>query len=420
MPAYKDADGRWRYRFAFEGKRYSGSAPKGNNTKKAAEQLERLVLEKLRARRFTGIMPTVAGFLARFLDHQKQHTKPLTFELHERICDLHIEPHVGRLRLDQLRRAELDHLKLTWLAAGAAPRTVNTRLGVAVRMLSLAAEWEILESVPKVKLMKIAVDHPRFLSEDEAAALLEAAKKRSRSDEMDWYVMTLVGLRTGLRIGELRGLQWGDVDFDRRLVHVRRTDPGRMDLDANAPKGNRPRIVPLTPDAFAVLHEWHGKSKRVGPKHWVWIGVESWKKQRGRYRTRSEGNCSTAMGRIAKAAGLDDEVTWHTLRHTYASWLVMRGVPLSAVQELLGHASARQTERYAHLAPGFAQHAAVASLDVPLITKAADRQSPPLLTNGPPNRGALPKGDQKPNPDRRKRRRKADQKQGVTPRSTDT
>lgn len=365
MPAYEKA-GRWRFRFAFQGKRYSGSAPKGANTKKAALALERQLLDKLMARRFTGVMPTVKDFIRRFLEHQKAHTKPLTHELHERICTLHIEPHVGKLRLDQLRRAEIEGLKMTWLGAEAAPRTVNTRLGVAVRMLSYAAnDLEILDAVPKVKLMKVPLDHPRFLAEAEAAALLEAAQ-RHRGGALDWSVMILVGLRTGLRIGELRGLQWGDVDWDRALLHIRRTDPGRADLDPNAPKGNRPRILPLTPDALAALVGLFRDAKRRKAEHWVFPGSGSWH-GRERYTTRAEGGCASAMGRIAKAAGLDEEVTWHTLRHTYASWLVMRGVSLSVVQELLGHASIRQTERYAHLAPGHAQHAAVAALDLPLV-----------------------------------------------------
>lgn len=390
MPAYEHK-GRWRYRFAFEGKRYSGSAPKGANTKKAALALERVKLDKLMARRFTGVMPTIKEFIPRFLDHQKAHTKPLTHDLHERICTLHIEPHVGKLRLDQVRRAELEGLKMTWLAAGTAPRTVNTRLGVAVRMLSYASDdLEILDSVPKAKLMKIAIDHPRFLGEDEAAALLEAAKERSRSDALDWYVMMLVGLRTGLRIGELRGVQWGDIEWERALLHVRRTDPGRPDLDPNAPKGNRPRTVPLTPDARAALLALCDGTKRSKPQHWVFPGASSWRGKE-RYTTRSEGNCAEMMGRIAKRAGLDEEVTWHTLRHTYASWLVMRGVPLSAVQELLGHASIRQTERYAHLAPGFAQHAAVATLDIPLVQPERFAKEPLMLQAPTPKKPRKPR-----------------------------
>jgi len=382
MPTYEDKHGRWRYRFAFEGKRYSGSAPKGANTKKVAQQLERDRLEKLMSRRYVGVIPIVKDFIVQFLAFQKANTKQLTHELHESICTLHIEPHVGKLRLDHLRKPQIEDLKMRWLAGDAAPRTVNTRLGVVGRMLSYAAtELEIIDSVPKVKPMKVAKEHPRFLSEAEASALLEAARieGKRRSDALDWSIVILVGLRTGLRIGELRGLQWGDVDWDRALINVRRTDPGRADLDPNSPKGNRPRLVPLTPDAKSALLEWYRDSFRRHPGDWLFPGSTVW---RGKdlYRTRGENQCSTAMRRISKAAGLLD-VTFHTLRHTYASWLVMRGVALSAVQELLGHASIRQTEHYAHLAKGFAQHAAVATLDIPLMQPPASE--PKMLPESP-------------------------------------
>lgn len=363
MPTYRDGK-RWRYRFTINGKRYGGSTPINNNTQRVAEALERAHIDRVVARRYAGVMPTIKEFIVRFLAYQKQHTKPLTYNLHETILRLHVEPYVAKLPLDEFRRAEYDALASKWTCE---PRTTNTRLGVVQRMLSLAAEWEIIPSAPKPKLLKIAKDHPRFLSEIEAAALLEAAAKYDETCPIEWRSMVLVGLRTGLRIGELRGLQWGDIEWSRGLLHVRRTDPGLKDLDANAPKGNRPRTVPLTPDTIGCLHELYARAKWREPKHWLWIGVRHHKGQRDRYRTRSESNCAVAIGKIAKLAGLDEEVTWHTLRHTYASWLVMRNVPLSVVQELLGHASIRQTERYAHLAPGFAQHAAVAALDIPLV-----------------------------------------------------
>lgn len=381
MPAYKQGK-RWRYRFTLDGRRYGGSTPIANNTMKAAETLERAKADQVMARRYSGVMPTVKEFAPRFLEYQEQHTKQLTFDLHTTIVNLHIVPHLGKLRLDGVRRAELDSLKAAW---SCAPRTANTRLGVAMRMLAIAAEWEIIEVAPKTKLLKIAADHPRFLTEQEAAALIAAAKP-------NWRSMVMVALRTGLRIGELRGLQWGDVDLTGRLLRVRRTDPGRPDMDPNAPKGNRPRVVPLTPDTLACLRELYEATpaEHRKAKSWVWIGAASWHGQHDRYRTRSEGNCAMAMGTIAARAKLDEEVTWHTLRHTYASWLVMRAVPLSAVQELLGHASIRQTERYAHLAPGFAQHAAVAAaLDFPLVSVAA------ILPELPAATPALPAGDSK-------------------------
>lgn len=357
MPAYRDSTGRWRYRFAFEGRRYSGSAPKGANTARCARDLERAHIDKLQARVFTGVMPTVAQFAPRFLEYQRGHTKSLTYELNETIIELHVVPHIGKVLLDRVDAAYIDQLKATW---DCAPRTKNTRIGVILRMLALAVEWGFLVRVPKVKPVKVPKETPRFLSEPEAAALIEKAP-------VNWVSMVIVGLRTGMRIGELRGLQWGDIDFDRRLVHVRRTDPGRPDMDSNAPKGNRPRVIPLTPDAIQALLAQRGRVARHAPRDWVFPGAESWRAERNRVRTRSEGNCAEMMGRMAKAAKLGDEVTWHTLRHTFASWLVMRGVPMRAVQDLLGHASMKMTEIYAHLAPGFVDGRMVASLDLPLL-----------------------------------------------------
>ena len=363
MPTYRDSRGRWRYQFTVNYKKYSGSSPKGRNTERVAAELERQHIDRVSNRRYAGVMPTVADFVPRFLEYQKHHTKQLTHELHETICTLHVVPTIGKKPLDEVRRAELDALVLRW---GCAPRTANTRLGVVMRMLSLAKEWEILESVPDVKYVKVPKYHPRFLSDVEAHALLQAATAL-------WWTMIFTGLRTGLRIGELRGLKWGDIEIRKlpdgkvhAVVHVRRTDPGRPDMDPNGPKGNRPRTVPLSPELIAALENWHKTSQDKDPDDWVFPGAPSWRDQHNRDRTRSGSNCVVMIKRFAKDAGLKG-VTWHTLRHTFASKLVMLNVPLSAVQELLGHASIKQTERYAHLAPGFAQHAAIALLDLPMM-----------------------------------------------------
>jgi integrase len=381
MPAYKDDTGRWRYRFAFKGKRYSGSPPKGANTKKLAEALEREHIEKLKSNHYTGVMPTVRVFAGQFLDYQKAHTKPSTHHLQSIHLNVHVVPRIGSSNLDEIGKLELDALVIEWSGKKVMPRTMNSRLGTVMRMFSLAAEWKIIPRVPEVSFIKVPKDTVRFFSEEEAHRLLNAAHPR-------WRSMMLIGLRTGLRIGELRGLQWGDVDFAQSQIHVRRTDPGVRDQPAGAPKGNRGRTAPLTPDALACLRDLlelrriGKKGPRVAPTEWVWPGVDIWKDQRNRDRPRSEGGCVEAITRAIENAKIEerkgDRLGWHTLRHTYASWLVIRGISLRIVQDLLGHASIRQTERYSHLTPNHAHHAAVASLDFAMVpSQEATKALPP-------------------------------------------
>jgi integrase len=278
---------------------------------------------------------------------------------------------LGRKLLDEVDRRDIDGLMTAW-SATAMPRTVNARLVTLLRMFSLAVEWKMIASAPDASSVKVPKDTPRFLSEDEAARLLEAARFKFYERSAEWRSMILVGLRTGMRVGELRGLQWGDLDLSRGVVHVQRTDPGNAKMEAGSPKGGRGRVIPLTPDALACLRA-HKESElsRIGdnlrPSSWVWPGAENWRDQHNRQRTRTNAGCQVAMQRITERAGIDG-ASWHTLRHTFASWLVIRGVPLRVVQELLGHASIQMTERYAHLAPGAVNHAVVASLDVPLLS----------------------------------------------------
>lgn len=372
MTVYQDDRGksgkppRWRYAFMYRGLRYTGSAPAGDNTKRAAQHEERAHLDRLRAGLTVKTSPTVAEFIATFLAYQKTECKPLTVLTQTVHLEQHVLPVLGKLKLDAVTRRHLDQLKIKW-SKSAAPRTINVRLDTIRRMFALAVDWQVLAHAPTVKALRIQPDVARFLDEAEAAALVAASRPQ-------WRSMVLVALRTGLRVGELRGLQWGDVDERARVLHVRRTDPGRPDLPSNGPKGGRTRTAPLTPDALACLVA--ERPPGVQPGVWVWPARAGSGRTALDGRPRSATGCSASIRWAVKRAKLverkdgEDRIAWHTLRHTYASWLVIRGVSLRVVQELLGHGSIKQTERYAHLAPNVQHHAAVASLDFALVEAA--------------------------------------------------
>jgi integrase len=151
--------------------------------------------------------------------------------------------------------------------------------------------------------------------------------------------ITLTALNTGLRRGELFGLQWGVVDLTAQRLTVR---------GASAKTGVT-RHVPLNREVVEVLRAWRTCTPDAEDAY-VFPGPQ------GERMT----TLKTAWLKVAKAAKLKD-FTFHDLRHTFASKLVMAGVDLNTVRELLGHSDIKMTLRYAHLAPEH-KAAAVAKL----------------------------------------------------------
>lgn len=317
---------------------------------------------KTRSRR---LLPTVAEFAPRVIKYLSKRVKPLTLELRKMVLKRHVLPAIGYLRINKVGTRALAELATTWIESGATPRTVNMRLGVVARMLSIAVELEVIVGAPRPRYLRVPRRLPRWLSDDEASRLLDAMPDA-------WRSMVFVALRTGMRIGELRGLRWTDVDFPRGVVVVRRSHPGRTDMPETSPKSGSDRLVALSPEALSVMQQLRTQARDVDSTAKVWPGARS--------HARSTRACWSAMKRARNAAKLE-RVSWHTLRHTCASWLVMRGVSLRIVQAVLGHASIRQTEVYAHLSPGFAFHTAMAMLDVPMAPWVPQIKALPVATS---------------------------------------
>jgi integrase len=371
MPTYPDRSSgkvRWRYRFTFRGAKYSGSTPLAHNTRTFAAKMEREHFDKLQGGGSVERPPLLRAFSTRYLTHQGARLKPTSMRKMRIALTKHILPALGHHHLDEIDVKAIDGFAAKMRESGLAAQTANGYLATLRSMLALAVKWGYLAKVPDFHYLKTIRPEIEFLSEDDADRLLAAAPEQ-------WRTMIFLALRTGLRAGELRGLKRDDVDLERGLVHVRRTDPGRKDTKATTPKSNRTRKVPLTPDTVKALREWLTRPR------WTRSGDVLFPSRRGGVPCGK--SCEENLEWIAEAAGVKVS-GWHTLRHTYASWLVMRGVPLRVVQQYMGHASIVMTERYAHLAPDYG-HAAVALLDV-RIGKAPLQDGVNTLPPGLPER----------------------------------
>ncbi len=169
-----------------------------------------------------------------------------------------------------------------------------------------------------------------------------------RAADGQWRAMCIIAVRAGLRLGELRALRWDDVDLLTGKLTVHRA---AWKMIVGTPKSGHAREIALTNEANQALSQ-------MDPSRSPFVFCA----EDGTMLTKE--SCKWPLWRASKNAGLDRLIGWHVLRHTFASHLVMRGAPLKAVQELLGHADIKVTMRYAHLTPS-SRGEAIGLLDLP-------------------------------------------------------
>jgi integrase len=271
------------------------------------------------------------------------HLRPSTSIRHEKTIRVWLVPYFKDRELTSISRLDV-HKFLAHCAQSPAkktgrslsPKTINEHLSCLSTMLNQAKEWGYLYKNPceGVDRLELEPEEWDFYTAEEADRWL----KTCLDLEPEWYPFFLTGFRTGLRLGEMFGLEWGDIDFAKRKIHVRRAVSGKQ---VTLPKSGKRRVVEMSPQLAQVLK---GHKHLISPLVFCTGSGERLNRDRIKH----------PWNRITRGAGMR-QLRHHDMRHSFASQLVMKGVPLLAVQQLLGHASLTMTMRYAHLAPGASQ-----------------------------------------------------------------
>lgn len=244
-----------------------------------------------------------------------------------------IGPVFGDKPLKDIAPFDLERLKKKMLEAGKSPKTTHYVLGTVRQVFNFAKRHGLHDGENPVRLVKKPVSDNRrlrFLTKDEAERLLEALRERSQ----DLYAMSLISLHTGMRAGEIFALTWTDVDLARGLFTLLDTKSGKC------------RTAFMTKDVAALMKA--RLAARSDPHGLVFPD------RYGKKRVEVSNVFQIVANSIGMNNGVTDrrqKIVFHTLRHTYASWLVEQGVDLYTVKELMGHGTLSMTERYSHLAP---------------------------------------------------------------------
>lgn len=283
---------------------------------------------------------TFADFFTHiYFPNAKQEKSSRSYSREESLFRLWINPVIGHKPFKNITAdIDLTRIKRNMEKAGRAPRSIHYMLAVVRQVFNYAGSRDIFNGenpVKKMKKPKYDNKRLRFLSHEEAEQLLEALHFKSPQV----YDMSLLSLHSGMRAGEIFSLTWGDIDLEHKLINLRDTKSGAS------------RTVHMTTQVEAIFAaKEHGTYGEL-----VFPG-------RGGVRINA---ISKTFDNVAKSLGLNDgvtdrrlKVTFHTLRHTHASWLVMEGVDLYTVQKILGHSNLEMTQRYAYLAPNTFKRAA--------------------------------------------------------------
>jgi integrase len=292
-------------------------------------------------------VPTcLTDLAADFLRTREPVLSPRTLRIYRDDYRLRIAPRIGHLPLDQISRHICERFVADLAATAASHRMLRGTVTTLRAILAKGVEWHpsLLPVNPAARLTLPPHDDSedgdarRILTEQQLRHLLDHGSPKLRVK-----TMLRAAAEGGLRRGEICGLRWPDVDLKARRLRVRRSYDGPT-------KGRRARTISISPGFVAALDAWYAESvirdgaDASGP---VWPGA--------RGSPMNEHTPTQTCARALARAGLVDEegrplVTLHGLRHTCASLMLMKGVPLIVVSRHLGHADVNITARvYAHL-----------------------------------------------------------------------
>jgi integrase len=252
---------------------------------------------------------------------------------------LHIKPTLGSTKLDKLNAMQLESLYAQKLDAGLSARrvryihvTIRKALKDAVRLQLLSRNVADAAIPPRPVKSEI---HP--LSQEQVQALLAAAN----GDKL--YCLYVLACTTGMRQGELLGLQWKDIDLDAGTLRVERSV---YDGVVSPPKTTSSRrTIRLTKMAVAALKQHRIDTAKLRISEWVFPTANG--------KTIGHQNLHNRSWKpLLERAGLPHSTRFHDLRHSCISLLVSKNVPIKVVSEMAGHADVSITlSVYGHVMP---------------------------------------------------------------------
>lgn len=266
-------------------------------------------------------------FAEEYLEAWKIERKDSTIVSEKNRIDGILKPHFGSRAIHTITRKDIENFIVKRRSNGISTATANRELCRLKNMFGMAVNWGYLDVNPAagIKQAKEPIKEADYLTKEEVGRLLEVCEERIRP-------LLITAVYTGMRWGELMALEWRDVGFDRGLITVRDS------------KNLETRHIPMNTFVKEVLSDHQKKqAKEAGG---ISQAVFSNPDTGNPYR-----DLRNPFFKALEEAGVDRHFTFHGLRHTAASHMVMAGGDIRTVGAILGHKDLKVTQRYTHLAP---------------------------------------------------------------------
>ncbi len=260
-------------------------------------------------------------------------TKEGTKETYKSVVRTHLLPEFGKLRMREIKKSHGIALIGKLENQKKSNSTINKILVILKNIMKYSIESEYIEVNPfqTIKPLKVDPENFKYWTGKEAQLFLSSVKGHP------YFNLFKFALNTGLRRGELCGLQWRNVvDFNgKTALHFNeQLLPGRV---RDIVKGNRKRFVPLSGPAIEVLNN----IGRKGDRDYIFTMPNG--------KSVEPNYLSSLSRKIQREAGIKNVIKLHAMRHSFASLLVAKGANQTKIQKILGHADPSTTQRYMHL-----------------------------------------------------------------------
>lgn len=269
--------------------------------------------------------------LSQFKDEYIQHIKSTISAAYLRSIKLsfrQFEKSIGNIALTEIDLRKIDHFITTTFAR--TKRGAHLYYRTLKAAFTKAVAWGYVEEnhFKKIKFPRVPKNHPVFITVEELKVIVSLTQEQVLKD------LFTTAFYTGMRQGELVNMKWNWIDFNNEVIQTKCSDEFLT-------KGKKERIIPINDNLKSVLFSIKHRTKYNLSAHYVFTNSKGIK--------LTQDFVTKKFKKALRKSGLSDDIHFHTLRHSFASNLVQKGVSIYVVKELLGHENISTTQIYSHL-----------------------------------------------------------------------